>query len=139
MRQTSLAEQDELRSGARLGTMLESLGPQTASNFMNRDFAHVRSGLEKVIGSGLRQISPAERPVLAWPLACGSKVGARTRALDFAGGVLRVEVPDVGWRVELQALAPQYVAVINRYAPEKVKRIDFVLAGALSSEERRRF
>jgi Dna[CI] antecedent, DciA len=106
---------------------------------MNRDFLHVRHGLEKVIGSGLRRISPEERPVLAWPLACGSKVAARTRALDFAGGVLRVEVPDAGWRAELQALAPRYVAVIHSYVPENVERIDFVLAGALSSEERRRF
>jgi hypothetical protein len=97
---------------------------------MSRDFEHVRAGLEKVIGSSLRHISPGERPVLAWPLACGSKVAARTRALEFAGGVLRVEVPDAGWRAELQALAPQYLAAINRYTTEAVKRVEFVVATA---------
>jgi hypothetical protein len=38
-----------------------------------------------------------------------------------------VEVPDWGWRAELQALAPQYLAVINRYVAESVKRIEFVV------------
>jgi Dna[CI] antecedent DciA-like protein len=99
-------------------------------SFMSRDFEHVRAGLEKVMGSSLRHISPGERPVLAWPLACGSKVAARTRALEFTGGVLRVEVPDAGWRAELQALSPQYLAVINRYTVEAVKRVEFVVATA---------
>ena len=40
-----------------------------------------------------------------------------------------MEVPDAGWRAELQALAPQYLAVINRYVAESVKRIEFVVAG----------
>jgi len=60
-------------------------------------------------------------------LACGHAVAGRTRALDFVQGVLRVEVPDWGWRAELQALAPQYLAVINRYVAESVKRIEFVI------------
>ena len=54
----------------------------------------------------------------------------RTRALDFSQGILRVEVPDWGWRAELQALAPQYLAVINRYVAESVKRIEFVMNSA---------
>jgi hypothetical protein len=38
-----------------------------------------------------------------------------------------VEVPDAGWRAELQTLAPQYLAVMNRYVAESVKRIEFVI------------
>jgi len=68
--------------------------------------------------------------VLAWALACGHAVAMRTRALDFSQGILRVEVPDWGWRAELQALAPQYLAVINRYVAESVKRIEFVVNSA---------
>jgi hypothetical protein len=41
-----------------------------------------------------------------------------------------VEVPDAGWRAELQSLAPQYLAVMNRYVAERVERIEFVLVGA---------
>jgi predicted nucleic acid-binding Zn ribbon protein len=65
--------------------------------------------------------------VLAWPLTCGSAVAERTRALEFSAGTLKVEVPDAGWRTELQRLAPQYLAVINKYAAKTVSRIEFVV------------
>jgi hypothetical protein len=83
--------------------------------------------LEKVVASGLRRAPAGQGPVLAWALACGHAVAVRTRSLDFAQGILRVEVPDRGWRAELQALAPQYLAVINRCVTESVKRIEFVV------------
>jgi Dna[CI] antecedent, DciA len=83
----------------------------------------------------MEQVGPGlEGPVLAWALACGHAVAARTQALDFAQGILRVEVPDAGWRAELQALAPQYLAVINRYVAESVKRIEFVIADGAAGE-----
>ena|SRR5205085_12642138 len=84
------------------------------------------NGLEKVVLSSLRRAPKTEIPLLAWPLACGSHVAARTRALDFSDGVLRVRVPDTGWRTELRALAPHYVAAMNRYACQTVRRIEFV-------------
>jgi hypothetical protein len=86
-------------------------------------------GLEKIVLGALRRSQPGEGPVLAWPLACGSAVAARTRALQFADGILRVEVPDAGWRKELQGFAPQYLAVLNRYVAETVRRIEFVIKG----------
>ena len=84
----------------------------------------IAPALEKIVAGSLRQAPDA--PLLAWPLACGSAVAERTRALEFTKGVLRVEVPDAGWRAELQRLAPQYLAVINRYATQAVDRIHFV-------------
>jgi len=89
---------------------------------------HVAPGLEKIVAASLRRAGAGEAPVLAWPLACGARVAERTRAVDFADGILRVEVPDAGWRAELQALAPRYLAVINRYVAENVKRVEFVVA-----------
>lgn len=86
------------------------------------------------MANALRRVSARDAPLLAWPLACGHAVGKRTRAVDFADGILRVEVPDASWRAELKALAPQYVAVINRYVSESVKRIEFVVAGKVAGE-----
>src|SRR5579859_1814638 len=86
------------------------------------------SGLEKIVSQSLRQAPPDKAPLMAWPLVCGSAVAERTRALSFEGGVLRVEVADSGWKTELQRLAPQYVATINRYTTQTVQRIEFVLA-----------
>lgn len=72
--------------------------------------------------------------MLAWALACGPAVAARTRAVAFAQGILRVEVPDAGWRAELQTLAPQYLAVMNRYVAESVKRIEFVIVDKTAAD-----
>lgn len=83
--------------------------------------------LEKVVVTSLRRASKAEAPLLAWPLACGSRVAERTRALDFSDGVLRVQVPDSAWRTQLVSLAPHYVAAMNRYAAQPVRRIEFVV------------
>jgi hypothetical protein len=95
----------------------------------------ITSTLERIVGKSLHAAPPANAPVLAWPLACGSAVAERTRALDFAKGVLTVEVPDVGWRAELQRLAPQYLAVINRFAAKSVNRIEFVARVRMQNSE----
>ena len=85
------------------------------------------AGLDKLVAHALRKAPANSRPELAWPLACGSVVAARTRTLGFEGGVLRVEVPDAGWRRELQGLAPRYVAHLNRVAGVEVCRVEFVV------------
>ena len=84
-------------------------------------------GLEKIVLSSLRRVPQAEAPLLAWPLVCGSVVADRTKALEFASGILRVEVPDAGWKREMQSLASRYLATLNCYAGQKVERIDFVI------------
>jgi hypothetical protein len=85
-------------------------------------------GLEKVVARSLRKAPAGEGPLLAWPLACGSAVAERTQATTFSGGILQVEVANTGWRQELQALAPRYVALLNRYVAETVTRVEFVVA-----------
>lgn len=84
------------------------------------------AGLQKIVSDALRRMPAGQAPISAWPLACGTAVAARTRVLDFAKGVLHVEVPDSGWKEELQTLAPQYLAVLNRYIGDSVQRIRFV-------------
>jgi hypothetical protein len=90
-------------------------------------FQRAGDGLDKALTRSLRHVPNAEAPILAWPLACGSAVAERTRALAFSEGVLQVEVADPGWKKELQALAPRYLATINRYVAEEVNRIEFVV------------
>ncbi|MGH9529734.1 MAG: DUF721 domain-containing protein [Terriglobales bacterium] len=88
----------------------------------------VAVGLQSIVARSLLQAAPGDAPLLAWPLVCGNSVSKRTQALDFADGILRVEVPDSGWRSELQKIAAQYLAILNRYVNESVERIDFVIA-----------
>jgi len=85
------------------------------------------SDLDRIVAQSLRQAPPAQAPLMAWPVVCGSAVAERTRALSFNDGVLRVAVTDIGWKAELQSLAPRYLASINRYTVEAVRRIEFVV------------
>lgn len=85
------------------------------------------SDLEKIVARSLRQAPRSQAPLMAWPVVCGSAVAERTRALSFLDGVLRVAVSDLGWKSELQSLAPRYLASINRYTVEAVRRIEFVV------------
>ncbi len=84
-------------------------------------------GLETIVAKSLHLAPASQSALLAWPVACGSAVADRTRALSFADGVLQVEVADAGWRRELANLAPRYVALINRYSASPVKRIEFLV------------
>jgi predicted nucleic acid-binding Zn ribbon protein len=85
------------------------------------------ANLDRTITQVLRRVPTKESVLLAWPVACGSAVADRTRALSFEKGVLSVEVPDQGWRRELTALAGQYLAAINRFSSERIQRIEFVV------------
>jgi predicted nucleic acid-binding Zn ribbon protein len=96
------------------------------------------SGLEKIVAQSLRLAPRAEAPLMAWPVVCGSAVAERTRALSFDDGVLCVAVADLGWKAELQALAPRYLAAINRYTTEAVRRIEFVVAPLESADQKSR-
>lgn len=97
---------------------------------MTREMEHAAAGLDKIVAQSLRLASAGDAPLLAWPVVCGSAVAKRTRAVTVQDGVLRVEVPDAGWKGELQSLAPRYVAAMQRYAPGMVRRIEFVMTGA---------
>ena len=88
---------------------------------------HARAGLHKIVVDALRKAPPADAPILAWPLACGQTVALRTRAVEYAAGVLRVEVPDAAWKRQLAELAPQYRAALNQALKSSVVRIEFVV------------
>lgn len=85
------------------------------------------AGLEKIFTESLRRVPDTEAPLMAWPITCGSAVAERSRAVSFSDGVLRIAVADAGWRNELQALAPRYLAMINQYVRQTVTRIEFVI------------
>jgi hypothetical protein len=95
------------------------------------------SDLERIVAQSLRQAPPALAPLMAWPVVCGSAVAERTRALSFLDGVLHVAVADAGWKSELQSLAPRYLASINRYTVEAVRRIEFVVTRPENPEHSR--
>ena len=97
------------------------------SKSMERRLQSAASELEKIVARSLRQVPVGQGPLLAWPVVCGSAVAERTHALTFMDGVLRVGVSDNGWKSELLALAPRYLASMNRYTTEPVRKIEFIV------------
>jgi hypothetical protein len=96
------------------------------------------SGLQKIVAGVLRQTGAEQSAMLAWPLACGAMVADKTRALALEDHILRVEVPDRGWRDQLKTLAPRYLASINQYSRDRVLGIAFVVAGEWQAQQPQR-
>jgi hypothetical protein len=92
------------------------------------------TGLKKIVAEALSKAPPEEAAVLAWPLVCGTAVADKTQALELAEGILKVQVPDAGWRNQLHGFAPHYLEAVNRIAGGKVEKIEFVLAGRKDSQ-----
>lgn len=92
------------------------------------------TGLKKIVAEALSKAPPEDSAVLAWPLVCGTAVADKTRALALQAGVLQVQVPDAGWRNQLNGFALHYLEALNRIAGGKVDRIEFVLAGRKESQ-----
>jgi hypothetical protein len=98
--------------------------------FYNRSLnpmQHAGSTLRKIFSETLRREGSAA-PMLAWPLACGTKTADRTQAISFAEGILTIAVPDETWRRQLQSFAGQYLTQLNQMTAEKVNRINFIIA-----------
>ena len=86
-----------------------------------------RAGIHKIVTDLLRQ-APADQAIgVAWGLVCGRTVSEKTKALRLDDGVLRVSVPDEGWRSNLGAFAPRYVELLQPMLNQNVHSIEFVV------------
>jgi hypothetical protein len=87
---------------------------------------HASSTLRKIFGNALSK-EGADAPLLAWPLACGSKIGEKTSAVAYADGTLTVAVPDETWRRQLQSFSGQYLNALRQISPATIDKIEFVV------------
>jgi hypothetical protein len=85
----------------------------------------IRSGLRQIMSDFLKTQPPQDAPVLAWPVVCGADIAARTRALEFAGGTLTVEVPDNTWKHQLGAFHSRYISGFSELLGPMVKEVRF--------------
>jgi hypothetical protein len=105
----------------------------------NRSFIPMQSAratLKKIFADTLRRGSEDDAPLLAWPLACGSKVAEKTTAIGYADGVLTVEVADATWRQQLQSFERQYLAVLKPISGLDVTAIKFVVSNQTERRSR---
>lgn len=86
-----------------------------------------RAALNELAALVLRGLTESEAVVTAWPLICGTKVAARTRAVGITAAQLTVEVPDKAWQAELAGYMPRYLHEMKRSTGVTVERIRFTL------------
>jgi len=85
--------------------------------------------LKKIFADTLRREAGDDAPLLAWPLACGGNVAAKTAPISYENGVLTVEVLDATWQQQLQGLHHQYLAALKPISAQPVNAIKFVVKG----------
>jgi hypothetical protein len=90
---------------------------------------HAGTTLKKIFAGIAGREAGEDAPLLAWPLACGAKVAAKTTAIGYADGMLTVEVPDASWQHQLQGLQQQYLAALKPLSALPVSAIRFVAKG----------
>jgi hypothetical protein len=77
--------------------------------------------------------SPARTLALlqaAWPQAVGPELARRTEVLGIESGMLRVRVPDAGWRKVLHRMQPQILGRLREVAGDLApRRMGFVEGG----------
>ena len=88
---------------------------------------HASSTLKKIFADTVRREAGDDAALLAWPLACGAKVAAKTSAIGYADGVLTVEVVDAAWQQQLQGLERQYLAALRPISAQAVSALKFVV------------
>jgi predicted nucleic acid-binding Zn ribbon protein len=96
----------------------------------------VSNTLQRVMAEALKRLPVEQLPEAAWDFAAGTAVAEKTRVLGCEAGTLMVEVPDPTWRAQLYAMAPQFLARLNRILP--IHRLEFRLARP-QDEPRKRF
>lgn len=91
----------------------------------------IRNSLQQILIDAVRRAPAEDLPVLAWPLACGSAVAEKTRAVAFREGELVIQVPDGAWRTQLLGLSGEYLRQLKDITQGRVERLRFVLINEL--------
>ncbi len=94
---------------------------------------HIRQTLQQIVVDAVRRAPAEDVPLLAWPLACGSAVSEKTKALAFANGELVVQVPDAAWRTQMLNLTGEYLQQLRHITEGRVERLRFVLPTELGT------
>ena len=91
----------------------------------------IRNSLQKILIDAVQRAPTEDVPLLAWPLACGSAVAEKTRAIAFREGELAIQVPDAAWRTQLLGLSSEYLRQLREITQGRVERLRFVLTSEL--------
>jgi len=86
----------------------------------------MRDMLRSTLGQSLRDLSPADRLLAAWPVACGSAMAAHGELGELsADGVLHVTVRQTEWLETFRSMRSVLASDLGRIAGVRVREIHF--------------
>ncbi len=85
----------------------------------------MRDLLRGSLGKSLRTLTPLDRLVVAWPVACGSVLAARGQPVGYERGRLTVQVADPAWREQLRSSRERLCRELARIASVDLREIHF--------------
>jgi hypothetical protein len=85
----------------------------------------MRDLLKKSLGQSLNSLSDDDKLAAAWPVACGKTMAERARVIGYDNGILRVEVENRPWLLQLMSMREQLAGDMARIAGVRVSEIHF--------------
>ncbi|MBB5342213.1 DUF721 domain-containing protein [Tunturibacter empetritectus] len=85
--------------------------------------------LKGSLGRSLQALREEDRLAAAWPVACGRAMAERGQVVGFENGVVRVEVEDGAWFLQLLSMRRQLAAELSRISGVTVSEIHFEKKG----------
>ncbi len=85
----------------------------------------MRALLRGSLGKSLKTLSPFDRLMAAWPVACGSALATRGELLAFEDGCLTVRVPDAVWLDQMRSMRARLTGELRQIAAVELREIHF--------------
>lgn len=98
----------------------------------------MRDLLKGSLGRSLRALRDEDKLAAAWPVVCGKALAERGTVLDYADGMVRVEVADGAWLRQMMSMRGQLAGELARIAGVKVSEIHFEVKGSDTKRNERR-
>jgi predicted nucleic acid-binding Zn ribbon protein len=85
----------------------------------------MRDLLKGSLGRSLGALSDEDRLAAAWPVACGKAMAEHGTVLGYADGIVRIQVEDGAWLLQLKSMRGQLSREMSRIAEVTVCEIHF--------------
>jgi hypothetical protein len=85
----------------------------------------MRDLLKGSLGRSLGALCDEDKLATAWPVACGRAMAERGTVIGYADGIVRVQVEDGAWLLQLMSMRGQLSREMSRIAGVTVSEIHF--------------
>ncbi len=89
----------------------------------------MRELLRSSLGKSLSGLTPVDKLMVAWPVACGRSMAEHGVVTEYAEGAVTIEVSDDPWLQQMLTLRGQLTADLRRIAGVELREIHFQRSG----------